>query len=57
MNDIADIAVAIVVVAGILVLTRSGSQGPALVENLTSGFGNAVGVASGGVTGALPYAA
>ena len=56
MNNIADIAVAIVVVAGILVLTRPGSQGPTLVENLTSGFGNAVGIASGGVTGSLPYA-
>lgn len=55
MNNIADIAVAIVVVAGILVLTRPGSQGPALVQNLTSGFGNAVGVASGGTTGTLPY--
>lgn len=55
MNNIADIAVAIVVVAGILVLTRPGSQGPALVQNLTAGFGNAVGVASGGVAGSLPY--
>lgn len=55
MNNIADIASAIVVVAGILVLTRPGSQGPAFVENLTSGFGNAVGVASGGIRGSLPY--
>lgn len=56
MNNIADIAVAIVVVAGILVLTRPGSQGPGLVENLGSSFGNAVGIASGGVAGKLPYA-
>ena len=55
MNDIADIAVAIVVVAGILVLSRPGSQGPALIQNVTAGFGNAVGVASGGVSGSLPY--
>lgn len=55
MNQVADVAVAIVVVAAILVLTRPGSQGPALVQNLTAGFGNAVGVASGGVTGSLPY--
>lgn len=57
MNQIADVAVAIVVVAAILVLTRPGSQGPALVQNLTAGFGNAVGVASGGITGGLKYAA
>lgn len=55
MNDVADIAVAIVVVAAILVLTRPGSQGPALVQNITAGFGNAVGVASGSITGGLPY--
>lgn len=55
MNNIADIAVAIVILAGILVLTRPGSQGPSLVQNVTAGFGNAVGVASGGITGSLPY--
>jgi len=57
MNDIVDVATAIVVVAGILVLTRPGSQGPGLVQNITAGFGNALGVSTGGVAGALPYAA
>lgn len=57
MNDVADIAVALIVVAGIMVLTRSGSQGPALVQNLTAGFSNALGTATGGITGAVGYAA
>lgn len=57
MNEIFDVLTAIVVVGGILVLTRPGSQGPGLVQNLTSGFGNALGVATGGVSGSLPYAA
>jgi len=55
MNSIADVLGMIVVVGGILVLTRPGSQGPALVQNLTAGFSNALGVATGGVTGATPY--
>ena len=38
MNEIVDVLTAIVIVGGILVLTRSGSQGPALVQNLASGF-------------------
>jgi len=56
-NSLIDVATAIVVVAGILVLTKPGSQGPGLVQNLGSSFGNALGVATGGTTGALPYAA
>jgi hypothetical protein len=48
VNQILDVAAAIVVVGGILVLTRPGSQGPALVQNLTAGFSNALGVATGG---------
>ena len=55
MNQIVDVLTAIVVVGGILVLTKPGSQGPGIVQNLTAGFGNALGVATGGVTGALPY--
>ena len=55
MNEIIDVLSAIVVVGGILVLTKPGSQGPALVQNLTAGFGNALGVATGGVFGSLPY--
>lgn len=56
MNDIVDVLTAIVVVGGILVLTKPNSQGPALVQNLASGFGNALGVGTGGVSGTLPYA-
>jgi hypothetical protein len=55
MNEIVDVLTAIVVVGGILVLTRPGSQGPGLVQNLTAGFANALGTATGGVTGAVPY--
>lgn len=57
MNQIVDVLTAIVVVGGILVLTRPGSQGPGLVQNLGSAFGNSLGVATGGVSGSLPYAA
>ena len=58
MNNIADVAGMIVIVAGILVLTRQGSQGPALVQNLTAGFANALGVATGGnASGTTSYAA
>ena len=57
MSQIVDVFSAMVVVGGILVLTRPGSKGVGLVQNLTAGFGNALGVATGGVTGALPYAA
>lgn len=55
MSDLFDTLFAIVVVGGILVMTKQGSQGPALVQNLTAGFGNALGVATGGVSGSLPY--
>ncbi len=57
INQVIDVLSAIVVVGGILVLTKPGSQGPALVQNLTAGFGNALGVASGQGAGgaALPY--
>ena len=55
MNQIVDVFATIVIVGGILVLTKPGSEGPGLVQNLTAGFGNALGVATGGVTGALPY--
>ena len=48
MNQIFDVAIAIVTVAGILVLTKPGSQGPALVTSITNGFSNSLGVATGG---------
>jgi hypothetical protein len=47
MNQIIDVLSAIVVVGGILVLTRPGSQGPALVTSLGSAFSNALGTAVG----------
>jgi len=47
VNNVADVLGMIVIVGGILVLTRPGSQGPALVQNLTAGFSNALGVATG----------
>jgi hypothetical protein len=56
MNQVVDVFAAIVVVAGILVMTKPGSQGPALVHNITAGFGNSLGVATGGITGTIPYA-
>lgn len=56
MNQVVDVFAAIVVVAGILVMTKPGSQGPQLVQNATVGFANSLGVATGGVTGALPFA-
>jgi hypothetical protein len=56
MNEVFDVAAAIVVVAAILVLTRPGSQGPALVQNLTAGFSNALGVATGSnASGTVSY--
>jgi hypothetical protein len=47
MSQIVDVLTAIVVVAGILVLTKPGSQGPALVSSLGSAFSNSLGVATG----------
>ena len=48
MNQVFDVATAIVVVAGILVLTRPGSQGPSLVSSIGSSFTGALGAATGG---------
>jgi hypothetical protein len=51
MNRIGDFLVYGIVVAGILVLTRPGSQGPKLVTALTSGLtGFAQGVSGQTVT-------
>jgi hypothetical protein len=47
VNQVVDVLTAIVIVGGILVLTRPGSQGPALVHNLGSAFSNALGTATG----------
>lgn len=37
-NATTDLIVYSMIVAGILVMTRPGSQGPALVNNLTGGY-------------------
>ena len=37
-NTTADIVTYSMIVAGILLMTRPGSQGPALVNNLTHGY-------------------
>ena len=47
MNDIVDVATALVVVAGIMVLTRSGSQGPQFVQAIGGAFANATSAATG----------
>lgn len=47
MNRVFDLGVYAFVVAGVLVLTRPGSQGPRLVTALTSGFSHVVQAASG----------
>jgi hypothetical protein len=38
MNTITDFVTYSLIVAGILVMTKPGSQGPALVNSLTSGY-------------------
>lgn len=48
MHKIADIATGVLLVAGIMVMVRPGSQGPALVTNITSGFAAVVNSATGG---------
>ena len=45
-----DVVTAIVVVAGIFVLVRPKSQGPALVNTITGGLNNLVKSATGGGT-------
>lgn len=48
MHKIGDVAFAVVVVAGILVLTRPGSQGPNVIRAIGNGFSGAVTSATGG---------
>lgn len=56
MNKVFDIAAAVVVVAGIMVLVRPGSQGPQFVTALGSSFAAALGAATGGGTFNAPPA-
>lgn len=46
-NTLTDLVVYSFLVGGILVLTRPGSQGPALVKNLTGGYARIVQAATG----------
>lgn len=48
MHKLVDIGMGVLVVAGIFTLVRPGSQGPALVTNLASGFSGVVKAATGG---------
>lgn len=47
MNKLVDVFSMIVVVAGIMVLVRPGSQGPAFVEQLGNAFTGSLTVATG----------
>lgn len=47
MNTISDGIVYSLIVAGILVMTKPGSQGPKLVNSLTSGYANIVKAVTG----------
>lgn len=47
MNSIVDIATMLVIVGGILVLTRPGSQGPSLVDSIGGAFQGALATATG----------
>jgi hypothetical protein len=52
MNKLVDVAAMIVVIAGIMVLVRPGSQGPALVGAIGNAYTGALTVATGsGVPG------
>lgn len=46
-NVFTDIVVYSMIVGGILVMTRPGSQGPALVSSATTGYSNIVKAATG----------
>lgn len=48
MDKLFDWLIAIVFLAGIFVMVRPGSQGPALVNSLTTGVSNLVNAATGG---------
>lgn len=47
MNRAVDLGVAILIVAGLFVLTRPGSQGANVISAITGGFAQLVGVATG----------
>ncbi len=47
MNTVTDFVVYSFIVAGILVMTKPGSQGPALVNSLTKGYAGIVNSVTG----------
>jgi len=49
-KEIGDFLAGILVVAGLFVLVRPGSQGPSLVQSITSGTQGLVSAATGGGT-------
>lgn len=48
MNKVGDFLVGVLYVAAIFVLVRPGSQGPSLVNSITTGTSNLVNAATGG---------
>lgn len=48
MHKFADVAMGVLVLAGIFTLVRPRSQGPKFVKNLTGGFSSVVRSATGG---------
>lgn len=50
MHKIADIATGVLVIAGIMVMVRPRSQGPALVSNIANGYAGVIKAATGGGT-------
>ncbi|MGA5128803.1 hypothetical protein ACPCTO_03250 [Streptomyces olivoreticuli] len=48
MNKVVDIFTGVVVVAGIMVLVRPGSQGPGLVSSIGNSFSAMIKAATGG---------
>jgi drug/metabolite transporter (DMT)-like permease len=48
MNKLADIAGAVIVLAGIFVMVRPGSQGPGFVSAIGNSFSGVIGSATGG---------
>ncbi|MER5542468.1 hypothetical protein [Streptomyces sp. NPDC002589] len=50
MNKIVDILTGVIIVAGIMVLVRPGSQGPSLVNSVGSSFSSMIKAATGGGT-------
>lgn len=49
-QDIGSFLAGVVILAGIFVMVRPGSQGPSLVKNVTGGLSNLIKSATGGGT-------